>query len=475
MSPTSLSYLLLLAGAALAHQLLPPCWRNLFLLGVSWCFYLFAAPDFFPLLVLSIGVNYLLTRRMQGEKTRRRALLTAGLLFDFGVLFLFKYLQFTGAVLSVFLTWAGLPALSLPAFVQPLGVSFYTFTVTGCLIDAYRGGETEARFSEYALFVSFFPAILSGPIVRSRQFLPQLRRHGEPGAGASWEMVQGGITRILIGLAKKLLLADQLAVAVNTVYAAPEAFSGPQTIAAALAYTFQIYCDFSAYSDMAVGAGYLFGIALPENFNAPYLAASVRDFWRRWHISLSTWFRDYLYFPLGGSRRGTARTCWNLLVVFAVSGLWHGAAMHFVLWGLLHGVFQVGEHLWSARTGKRAGAGGSVPSRLRTFFLCAAAWVFFRADSAGHALSVFRQMAVPGPLFPLSAMGLPGSRWVVLAAGLAGLFLLDRVGGGPRLQTGLARRPWLRWGLWTGLLLAVLLFGAYGTAYDPQEFLYFKF
>ena len=478
MSPTSLRYLLLLAAAAAVHWRLPARWKNLFLLGVSWCFYLVCAPELFPVLALSTVLNYYLAFLIRGRRGSRWPA-AAGICFNIGVLFLFKYLRFAGYLLSLLLTRAGLPALSLPAFVQPLGLSFYTFAVTGYLIDVYRGRRPERSFRDFALFVSFFPAILAGPIPRGDRLLPRLKAHGRPGAAVSREDVCQGVTRILTGLCKKLLLADQLAAAVNTVYAAPEQFSGPQVLWAAFAYSFQIYCDFSAYSDLAVGAGRLFGLRLTENFDAPYLASSVRDFWRRWHISLSTWFRDYLYFPLGGSRRGKARTCWNLLVVFAVSGLWHGAAMTFVLWGCLHGLFQVAELLLSRSRAKGktlpASPGAACFGLVRTFLLCTAAWVFFRADSVGHALRIFRGMAAGGSLFPLDAMGLSPARWAVLGLGLLLLLALDLLRDPDRLPAVLTERPWLRWGVWCGMVLAVLLFGAYGTGYDPQEFVYFRF
>jgi D-alanyl-lipoteichoic acid acyltransferase DltB (MBOAT superfamily) len=296
-------------------------------------------------------------------------------------------------------------------------------------------------------------------------------------------MVKLGITRFLIGLVKKLLLADQLSILVGTVYGSPEQFSGLQVWLAAVAYSLQIYCDFSSYSDMAIGAGLLFGLRLKENFDAPYLAESIQDFWRRWHISLSTWFRDYLYFPLGGSRRGKLRTYCNVLIVFAVSGLWHGAAMKYVIWGLLNGLYQVVGSALSP-VGKRLRAPLHMdkkawPLRLAkllvTFSLSTLAWVFFRADSTGHAIQILRCLLLPGKLLPLTALGMNIKQLRVLGISLLALILWDVLGKRYRLAECLTKTVWLRDLVWLSLILAILCFGAYGTGYDVQEFVYFKF
>jgi D-alanyl-lipoteichoic acid acyltransferase DltB (MBOAT superfamily) len=482
MSPNSLTYLLFLTVAAVVHQLLRPRHRSLFLVVVSWAFYGICTPNYFPLLIATICVNFGLAISMERWTEMRRPILILGLLIDFGALFLFKYLNFFGEIITGLLEPLGIIPLELPEFVQPLGISFYTFVITGYLIDVYRGDRrAERSFVDFSLFVSFFPAVLSGPIARTKELLPQIKAHQD--CRVTWSMVKLGITRFLIGLVKKLLLADQLSILVGTVYGSPEQFSGLQVWLAAVAYSLQIYCDFSSYSDMAIGAGLLFGLRLKENFDAPYLAESIQDFWRRWHISLSTWFRDYLYFPLGGSRRGKLRTYCNVLIVFAVSGLWHGAAMKYVIWGLLNGLYQVVGSALSP-VGKRLRAPLHMdkkawPLRLAkllvTFSLSTLAWVFFRADSTGHAIQILRCLLLPGKLLPLTALGMNIKQLRVLGISLLALILWDVLGKRYRLAECLTKTVWLRDLVWLSLILAILCFGAYGTGYDVQEFVYFKF
>ena len=337
MIPNSFQYFgFLLLGAGI-YRVLPHQARRAYLLILSVLFYWIGAPMFLWLLAVTVLAGYGIGRWLEHTE-KKRPVLILGLVVCFGTLAGFKYLQFLGQLVSLPLVWLGLPALTLPAPLLPLGISFYLFVTSGYLIDVSRGKRpAERKLLDYALFVSFFPAILSGPIERADHLLPQLKALPQ----VSGEDIKLGITRLLSGLAKRVLIADSLAILVNTAYAAPDSFSGLQLMVAAIAYSFQIFFDFSACSEMAIGAARLFGIRLMENFHAPYLADSCKAFWRRWHISLSTWFRDYVYIPLGGSRRGTARTRLNIMIVFALSGLWHGAAMHFVVWGLLCGAYQV--------------------------------------------------------------------------------------------------------------------------------------
>jgi D-alanyl-lipoteichoic acid acyltransferase DltB (MBOAT superfamily) len=342
----------------------------------------------------------------------------------------------------------------------------------------YRGAAAERSFVNYALMVGFFPAVLSGPIARSKDLLPQLRDHS-PG----WMDVKRGITRFLVGMAKKMLLADVLSALVATVYADVTAFTGTQVIFAAVCYALQIYCDFSSYSDMAVGAGLLFGIRLQENFDTPYFAQSIPELWRRWHISLSSWFRDYLYFPLGGSRKGKLRTNLNLMIVFAVSGLWHGAGLQYLIWGLLHGGYQVVGRLVKPLTKplreKLDGSPLALPAKWArigwVFLLTLIAWVFFRADDLGHALSILGQMTTLGGFGGAEAFGMVDAQFWLLGGCLAALFVWDLSYKKYDLVERLANGIWLRYALWTVLLLLVLCFGAYGTGYDASNFVYFQF
>ena len=340
MSFLSPGYLLFFPATVLLYFLLPrPC-KNLWLLAASWFFYLCAGPDCFAFLLCATLVTYtgarLLERR---DGASRKALLTLLLTLLFGTLFLFKYLDFAFSLAERVLDAAGLsfssPALDL---ILPAGISFYLFMAAGYLIDVYRGDRAaEHSFLLCALFLSFFPHVISGPIARAGGLIPQFREVHR----FDYDKFRAGLLRFLWGAFKKLCIADRLAVLVNAVFAAPGDFGWLQVIAAACAFSVQIYCDFSAYSDMALGSAEAMGFHLMENFRTPYFSRSIAEFWRRWHISLSAWFRDYLYIPLGGSRRGRIRKYLNILLVFAVSGLWHGAALTFVVWGLLNGIYQV--------------------------------------------------------------------------------------------------------------------------------------
>ena len=475
MMPNSLKYIALLSLTAVCHALVPKRGRNLLLLAASWLFYLLSMPKYLPLLIAVTGATFLTARWMEKHPQNKRVVLTAALIGCFGLLFLYKYLAFAGDLLSRI---PGVGTIELPRLIQPLGISFYLFCVTGYLIDVYRGREAEKSFINYSLMVSFFPAVLSGPIARSKELLPQLQDRS-----VGWMDVKRGITRFLVGMAKKMLLADVLSALVAVVYADVTAFTGVQVLFAAFCYALQIYCDFSSYSDMAVGAGLLFGIRLMENFDTPYFAQSIPELWRRWHISLSTWFRDYLYFPLGGSRKGKLRTNLNLMIVFAVSGLWHGAGLQYLVWGLLHGGYQVLGRLVKpvtkpAREWLDASAVAWVAKGLRivwVFVLTGIAWVFFRADSVSHALTIFRQMAAPGAFGSPEVFGMVWSQLNLLMGCMAALFVWDLTYKKYDLVERICRTVWLRYAFWTVLLLLVLCFGAYGTGYNAAEFVYFQF
>ena len=487
MNPNSIRYVLFLAAVLAVHQLLRPRWRNGFLLAASYGFYWLCAPRFLPLLLATTTLVYGIGLGMGRWPERKKPLLAAGLCLGLGILFCMKYLGFFAGLASRLLAGTGLPPLRLPVLLLPAGISFYTFVLCGYLMDVYRGRqEPERNFCDFALFASFFPAILSGPIARSTQLLPQLKAHRLPGSGPSGDDRKTGLTRFLIGLFQKMVVADQLAILVNTAYADPGQFTGVQLLAAALAYSLQIYCDFAAYSHMAIGSARMLGLRLPENFDAPYLARTIQEFWRRWHMSLSTWFRDYLYFPLGGSRRGKLRAWRNILIVFAVSGLWHGAAMTFVVWGLLNGVYQIAgaatlplrRRVRDALGLREGGPVCRVWQTLFCFLLLTVAWVFFRAASLPQALEILRRIVtLEGGVFPLAitSLGLGRAQLASVALAALALALLDIFGSRLQLTERLNDTLLLRYGLWVALLLACAVFGAYGAGYDAQEFLYFQF
>lgn len=475
MNLNSLAFVAFLAGVTAVHFVLPVRLRNWFLLLVSYGFYMLWQPKFALLLAGTTVLTYGAARFMASRPGHKKTILVLALLAQFGTLLFYKYLGFFTSLIA--------PSLTLPSILLPVGISFYTFAVCGYLIDVYRGRQAAVvNLGDYALFVSFFPTVLSGPIERVGHLLPQIQ------SPRRWEAenAKEGVLRFLVGLFKKMVIADQLAILVGTVFAAPEAFTGVQLLAGAVCYSIQIYCDFSAYSDMAIGAARLLGFRLLENFDAPYFSTSVKEFWRRWHMSLSGWFRDYLYFPLGGSRKGKIRTYVNLLVVFAVSGLWHGAAMTFVVWGLLNGVYQViGSLLEKPRTRLWAALGLGPGAKLRrglqmlvTFVLLTVTWVFFRADSLPQALLILKRICTPsGGVFPLAIGALGLSRAQLASAGLAVLLLAlcELLGKKREFYRQLSETVWVRYGFYVAILTAILIFGAYGSGYNAQDFVYFKF
>jgi len=319
--------------------------RNLLLLAASYFFYMFYRPEYALLMLASTLVDYYAAIGMErhDRPAYRRFFLGMSLFGNLGMLFFFKYFNFFNENLGSLAQLVGIPYA--PAHLDlllPVGISFYTFQTLSYTIDVYRRDmKAEHDFWQFALYVSFFPQLVAGPIERSTNLLPQFRDV----KAFQVERAVSGLRIMLWGFFKKVVIADRLAVVVNTIYAEPEKWSGIYLIIGTLAFAFQIYCDFSGYSDIAIGGARIMGFSLMKNFDRPYHAKSVTEFWRRWHISLSTWFRDYLYFPLGGNRKGYARTSFNLFVIFLVSGLWHGARWTFVIWGALNGLAMVFERV----------------------------------------------------------------------------------------------------------------------------------
>ncbi len=377
-----------LPAVVVVHAVLRPGLRNAWLLAASLLFYCWGEGRFVVLMIGSVTVNYvfgLLLGRSRRPRTRK-ALLGAGVAVNLGLLLYFKYATFLVANLDALLARAGLPTLQLGTIPLPLGISFLTFHTISYLTDVYRGTiKREGKLSDLALYVMLFPHLIAGPIVRYADVSGALKSRG-----LTVHEFAYGVRRFLGGLAKKLLIANQLAVTADLILALPagELNAGLAWLATAC-YTFQIYFDFSGYSDMAIGLAHMCGIHFHENFDHPYWARSVTDFWRRWHISLSSWFRDYVYIPLGGNRRGAVRTYVNLVAVFLLCGLWHGAAWTFVAWGLFQGAFLVAERLGLKRAVER------LWRPLQHAYLVVvvmAGWVIFRMDSLAEAGGVLRAM-----------------------------------------------------------------------------------
>jgi alginate O-acetyltransferase complex protein AlgI len=443
--------------------------RLLFLLGASYFFYAQSGVRFLSLIWACSTADFLLSHAIgrATEPHARKRWLVLTVVMNLGVLGFFKYLHFgvDNAQAALEALGVHVPRLAL-AVTLPVGISFFTFESMSYVIDVYRGDiAPHESYLEYLTFVAFFPHLVAGPIVRPRDLLPQLSR------APSWDENQASqaLLLIAIGLLKKLAIADYLGLnLVDRVFGAPTQYSALECYVAVLSYAVQIYTDFSGYTDIAIGSAALLGVRFPPNFAAPYQAYDIVDFWRRWHISLSTWLRDYLYIPLGGNRRGRARTYLNLIATMVLGGLWHGPKWTFVVWGGLHGVGLALNRAWRERTGVSTprSVPGRVLSTFVTFHFVLIAWVFFRADSFRSARAVFNEMA------PLTSYHPNLDRRVlgVLAVGLGMHFLPQR------LEIWMRERFAALPGVAQGLaLFAVLLFVRRLASAEAVPFVYFQF
>lgn len=394
MTFNSWEFLIFYPIIALLYFLLPKQAKMPLLLIASYYFYAFYQAELLFLIVLTTLVSWVASNFISrtDNTTVRKVWLVITLVVCLGVLFFYKYFNFLSAS---FLSVAGLLGVEAPALVLdlilPVGISFYTFQTLSYVIDVYRGKiETEKNFFYYASFVSFFPQLVAGPIERPDNLLPQLK---SPKSFNKEDAIKGA-KHMLVGFFKKICVADIIAVYVNSVYNNPTEANAPAIIIATVLFAVQIYCDFSGYTDIAIGCARIMGIKLMQNFDHPYTSTSIKEFWQRWHISLSSWFRDYLYIPLGGNRCSKPRRLFNVFVVFLVSGLWHGANWTYVIWGALHGIYQIVGSL--TRKGRDAllqkiGLAPDCPivkamRQAITFVLVAFAWLFFRANTPSDAL-----------------------------------------------------------------------------------------
>ena len=451
------------------------------LLLASYVFYASWKPVYLLLLLATTAIDYTTARMMAATERPdlRLAALRVALVLNIGILAVLKYGNFATANLDALLAPSGLKLMwNLQAFVLPVGISFYTFQSIGYSLDVYfRRVPAERNLLTYAQYVAFFPQLVAGPIERAAHMLPQFRR------SARWSIdhLAPGLWLIGWGLFKKMCIADQVAPFVAAIYANPSQYSGTYTLIATVLFSIQIYCDFSGYSSIARGVARLMDFELMINFRQPYFAGSLSEFWARWHISLSTWFRDYLYIPLGGNRVARWRQLLNLLIVFAISGLWHGASWCFVLWGAVHGIGLVIERLLRWRFERpfavapaTVRAGVKIGGRLATLGLVLAAWVFFRANTLADALVILQswgQYTTPRyGVFKLS--GLASFEMLLCGVFIPTLFAVEAViarAGDVAVASVVGER--------TALLLSVLLtwtillFGVFGR----HEFIYFQF
>ena len=361
-------------------------YQNTLLFLSSLLFYAWGGVSYTLILLGSIVVNFLAGNAIQNHPHHRKLWFTLAVILNLSSLIFFKYANFLVDNVNVLTGIFGISPIFLKRILLPIGISFYTFQGISYLTDVYRGQvKAQTNFIRLGTYIALFPQLIAGPIIRYHEIEPQLSQRD-----FSWENLYQGIQRFCFGLARKILIANQLALIADDIFArAPGTITSATAWLGALVYALQIYYDFAGYSDMAIGLGRMFGFRFPENFNFPYLATSIRDFWRRWHITLSAWFKDYLYIPLGGNRKGKGRTYLNLYIVFFLTGFWHGASWTFVVWGLMHGSLMVVERLGFDRLLEKS----YKPLRhLYTLLMVVVAWVFFRAESLDYALAFVGRM-----------------------------------------------------------------------------------
>ncbi len=466
----SLQFLAFFPTICLVYFCIPQAWlrlRNLFLLAASYVFYMGWQPAYALWLLGGTLVTYLSALAIESSHRPRLRLtaLCVGILLNGGALFLFKYYDFVAGMLTTALqscTGADVfPSFPTLGWLLPVGISFYTFQALGYCVDVYRGRtRAERDFFTYALFVAFFPQLVAGPIERSTHLLPQFRRVHRFDA----DRLLTGLRLMAWGYFLKLVLADRCGVYVDIIWNNMDYHNGGSYLLAGLLFPFQVYGDFAGYSFIAVGAARVMGFRLMQNFRRPYFSSSVGEFWHRWHCSLSTWLRDYVYIPLGGSRHGQRRTLRNLLLTFVLSGLWHGAGWTFILWGCLHGVLLCGERVMGVR-GRPAAGPVRAGRVMLTFVLVSVAWVLFRAPSLSDAFSLlYGIFAHPG--IPYHELG----TFIAIALALVLLFCQEL-----QRETGYRRQYLPRW---LSSCLSVSFLSAYTLlcgVLSSNQFIYFQF
>lgn len=490
----TLSFLIFFPLVVLIYFIIPKKIRYIWLLIASYYFYMSWVPQYGILLFVSTFITYaggLLIDKIK-SKGGRKAILIASLLANFSMLFVFKYFGFSIDTINSVLSRINVSVIEVPfTIVLPMGISFYIFQAVGYLIDVYREKtKAQKNFFKYALFVSFFPQLVAGPIERSGNLLNQIGNI-ENIKVFNAKRIQDGFMIMLFGYFMKMIISDRAKIFVDMVYHEGEysKFVGLIPIIATILFAIQIYCDFAGYTYIAIGAAKIMGFDLMNNFNTPYLALSITDFWSRWHISLTNWFKDYLYIPLGGNRKGKVRKYINIFIVFLLSGLWHGASWHFVAWGVIHGVMRIVDDLtaklrdkiYSKLGFKEDDFGLKIYKITVTFFLVCLAWVFFRAQSVGQAVSIIKNMFKWNPWVltdgSLLNVALDAKEMNVLIVALAILLIVDICRyRNVKLLELFAKQNWIFKGsIIIVTIMAILLFGIYGSNYNAASFIYFQF
>jgi alginate O-acetyltransferase complex protein AlgI len=450
------------------YYLSPHSLRNPLLLLASIFFYSWGGPAFIFVILSTTALDFIFVRQIERSTTQKRKkfFLCLSLFLNLGLLFSFKYLYFFCGIIDHFLHAAGMAPISLQKIALPIGISFFTFESLTYVIDVYRGDYRSLRsFPDYLTYILMFPKLIAGPIVPYNKIAHQI----EAPRQISPEMRLSGLMRFMFGLSKKVLIANVLGEAVKGFYELPEEQVGTLTAwAMSAGYTMQLYFDFSGYCDMAIGICSMMGFRIPENFNFPYISRSITEFWRRWHISLGNWMQNYLYIPLGGNQKSTARTYFNLWLVFLISGLWHGAGWNFILWGAFHGFFLVIERLFLGRYLEKK------PAFLYTFFVANTGWVLFRNEDLATAFMVWKKMFSISASAPIHDVRFIFVLLVALFFAFSGLHQKfyslsqddEKLYSGARLRTNM---------LYAATVLLFVLSASYlcGESFNP--FIYFRF
>lgn len=488
----SIDFMLFFPIVVVIYFFIPKRIRYIWLLIASYYFYMCWNAKYAFLIALSTVITYISGLFMEKYFFRKKLILIFSLVSNLGILFVFKYYQFLLQNINHFRDIIGIaPTEKSLDLLLPVGISFYTFQALGYSIDVYRGDvKAEKNLLKYALFVSFFPQLVAGPIERSKNLLTQVNCV-EYFRLWNYERITNGAVIMLWGFFQKMVIADRAAILVDKVYGEYWIYGTIELIFATILFAFQIYCDFSGYSMIAVGAARIMGFELMENFNAPYYSKSIKEFWRRWHISLSSWFRDYIYIPLGGNRVSRLKGYGNLMVTFLISGLWHGANWSYVAWGGVHGVYQIvgslvapiRDRLESRLSVKKESMSYKLGQVIVTFILVDFAWIFFRADRFLDSISIISQIFTrwnPWILFDgsLYSLGLDIAEMHILVVSILMLMLVDMV----RYRTGKIITEylkeqclWFRWLVIIAIFWGVAIYGVYGPGFSAVSFIYFQF
>lgn len=463
----SIEFLIFLPTILILYFAIPSKYRWVLLLLGSYAFYMFWKVEYLALIVFSTVLDFFLGKKMGDLSTKkeRKPYLIISLVLNLGVLFTFKYYNFFADSSSVILDWMNVnKTIPLSDLLLPVGISFYTFQTLSYSIDVYNNKiKPETHLGHFALFVSFFPQLVAGPIERFSSLSPQLKTNHK----FNLEHIKNGFRLILYGLFIKMVIADNLSVYVDDVYADSKLFSSGSIITSMFFYSFQIYADFYGYSLIAIGTAKCLGISLMDNFRTPYLSKTISEFWQRWHISLSTWFKDYLYFPMGGSRVKKSKWMFNIFIVFLASGIWHGANWTFIFWGLLYALLYISETKLALSNAIKTNKIVQILLILKTFIFVSIFWVFFRSQSISEAFDFFKYMAInTGETFKTLDVD-------IFIWGLLLFFIgVDHFLSRERFDVFIQNKPFVfRWMIYTVFISGILIF----SGVEDYQFIYFQF